>query len=68
MSMARRAALAAALGFAISATLAAAGAQAQTIKIGFISSYSGLNGNLGPYMERGARLYLKENAKLLPPG
>ena len=41
---------------------------AQTIKIGFITSYSGLNGNLGPYMERGARLYLKEHAKELPPG
>jgi len=63
MSKAGRAALAAALGLAL-----AAGASAQTIKIGFITSYSGLNGNLGPYMERGARLYLKENAKLLPPG
>ena len=30
---------------------------AQTIKIGFITSYSGLNGNLGPYMERAVRLY-----------
>ena len=48
--------------------LAAAGAFAQTIKIGFITSYSGLNGNLGPYMERGARLYLKEHQKELPPG
>jgi len=64
MSKARTAAYAAALGL----VLAAAGASAQTIKIGFITSYSGLNGNLGPYMERGARLYLKENAKLLPPG
>ena len=61
-----RAAYAAALAGAL--TAAAAGAQAQTIKIGFISSYSGLNGNLGPYMERGARLYLKEHAKELPPG
>jgi branched-chain amino acid transport system substrate-binding protein len=48
--------------------LGALQATAQTIKIGFISSYSGLNGNLGPYMERGARLYLKEHAKELPPG
>src|SRR5204863_517919 len=48
--------------------LAAAGAFAQTVKIGFITSYSGLNGNLGPYMERGARLYLKEHQKELPPG
>src|SRR5690349_24259389 len=46
----------------------AAAAQAQTVKIGFITSYSGLNGNLGPYMERGARLYLKEHQKELPPG
>jgi len=52
MSKARRAAYAAALGFTITAALtaAASGAQAQTIKIGFISSYSGLNGNLGPHM------------------
>jgi len=55
---------AAALGLA----LGAAPAFAQTIKIGFITSYSGLNGNLGPYMERGARLYLKEHANELPPG
>src|SRR6266487_4936054 len=48
--------------------LAAAGAFAQTVKIGFITSYSGLNGNLGPYMERGMRLYLKEHQKELPPG
>src|SRR5690349_6318809 len=46
----------------------AAAAQAQTVKIGFITSYSGLNGYLGPYMERGARLYLKEHQKELPPG
>lgn len=48
--------------------LLAASAFAQTVKIGFITSYSGLNGNLGPYMERGMRLYLKEHAKDLPPG
>ncbi len=41
---------------------------AQTVKIGFITSYSGLNANLGPYMERGMRLYLKEHAQELPPG
>ena len=41
---------------------------AQTIKIGFITSYSGLNGNLGPYMERAVRLYIKEHEKELPPG
>ena len=48
--------------------LGAGPAFAQTVKIGFITSYSGLNANLGPYMERGMRLYLKEHAKELPPG
>jgi branched-chain amino acid transport system substrate-binding protein len=42
-----------------------ASALAQTIKIGFITSYSGLNGNLGPYMERAVRLYLKQHEKEL---
>src|ERR1700704_5428021 len=52
-------ALAAALVFT------AASASAQTVKIGFITSYSGLNGNLGPYMERAVRLYLKQHEKEL---
>jgi ABC-type branched-subunit amino acid transport system substrate-binding protein len=39
--------------------LIATSAFGQTIKIGFITSYSGLNGNLGPYMERAVRLYIK---------
>jgi len=43
-------------------------AAAQTIKIGFITSYSGLNGNLGPYMERAVRLYTKLHEKELPRG
>ena len=48
--------------------LASSAAFAQTIKIGFITSYSGLNGNLGPYMERAVRLYIKLHGKELPPG
>src|SRR5437762_8000328 len=48
--------------------LCASGAFAQTIKIGFITSYSGLNGNLGPYMERAVRMYIKQHGKELPPG
>ncbi|HEY7238943.1 MAG TPA: ABC transporter substrate-binding protein, partial [Burkholderiales bacterium] len=48
--------------------LASGVASAQTIKIGFITSYSGLNGNLGPYMERAVRLYIKLHEKELPPG
>jgi branched-chain amino acid transport system substrate-binding protein len=54
-----RIALAALLAFG------AATASAQTVKIGFITSYSGLNGNLGPYMERAVRLYLKQHEKEL---
>jgi branched-chain amino acid transport system substrate-binding protein len=60
--LSRKIMLAAALAFA------AASASAQTIKIGFITSYSGLNGNLGPYMERAVRLYIKEHQKELPSG
>src|ERR1700682_33022 len=45
--------------------LSGAAAFGQTIKIGFITSYSGLNGNLGPYMERAVRLYLKQHEKEL---
>src|SRR5437870_5262608 len=48
--------------------LSAASAFAQTIKIGFITSSSGLNGNLGPYMERAVRLYIKQHEKELPAG
>src|SRR5713226_9027752 len=48
--------------------LCASAAFSQTIKIGFITSYSGLNGNLGPYMERAVRLYMKQHEKELPPG
>jgi branched-chain amino acid transport system substrate-binding protein len=47
---------------------AASSVSAQTVKIGFITSYSGLNGNLGPYMERAVRLYIKQHEKELPPG
>ncbi len=50
------------------ALLAPFAASADTIKIGFITSYSGLNGNLGPYMERAARLYMKQHDKDLPKG
>ncbi len=49
--------------------LLALSAAAQTIKIGFMTTYSGaLNSNIGPYMERAARLYMKLHDKDLPPG
>ncbi len=56
------------LALAAALVLGAAAANAQTIKIGFITSYSGLNGNLGPYMERAVRLYIKQHQMELPPG
>src|SRR5918912_3075599 len=56
------------VAMAAALALASATALAQTIKIGFITSYSGLNGNLGPYMERAVRLYIKQHEKELPPG
>ena len=48
---------------AVLALAATAASAQQTVKIGFITSYSGLNGNLGPYMERAVRLYLKQHEK-----
>jgi len=53
---------------AVALAAAASGVSAQTVKIGFITSYSGLNGNLGPYMERAVRLYIKQHENELPPG
>jgi len=51
-------------GLAIGAVTAAA----QTIKIGFITTYSGLASDIGPYMERSAKLYIKLHEKELPRG
>jgi branched-chain amino acid transport system substrate-binding protein len=43
-------------------------AQAQTVKIGVISTYSGPNAQYGENMERGLKLYMKHNASKLPAG
>ena len=43
-------------------------ARAEDIKVGFISSYSGANANIGPYMEKAMRLYIQLHEKDLPPG
>src|SRR5438067_11323956 len=56
------------IALAAALALSAFAAAQQTIKIGFITSYSGLNGNLGPYMERAVRLYIKQHEKELPGG
>ena len=43
-------------------------ADAQTVKIGLISTYSGPNAQYGENIERGLRLYMKHNADKLPAG
>jgi branched-chain amino acid transport system substrate-binding protein len=56
--------LAAAAGIA----LAAPPAPAQTIKIGVINTYSGPFATLGDLIDKGFKLYMKQNADRLPPG
>ena len=56
--------LAAAAGIA----LAAPPAPAQTIKIGVINTYSGPFATLGDLIDKGFKLYMKQNADKLPPG
>jgi branched-chain amino acid transport system substrate-binding protein len=50
------------------ALLLAAAAPAQTIKVGVINSYSGPFATLGDLMDKGMKLYMKQNADKLPPG
>jgi len=58
------------LGILVSgaALLLAAAAPAQTIKIGFLSTYSGPGAAQGDQLDKGAKLYLKLNGDKLPPG
>ena len=53
---------------ASSAVFAVAAANAQTVKIGLLSTYSGVNAQYGENIERGLKLYMKHNADRLPPG
>src|ERR1700704_4452635 len=48
--------------------LSAAPAMAQTIKIGVLNSLSGPFATLGDLIEKGYKLYMKQNADKLPPG
>jgi branched-chain amino acid transport system substrate-binding protein len=50
------------------ALLLATAAPAQTIKIGFLSTYSGPGAAQGDQLDKGAKLYLKLNGDKLPPG
>jgi len=43
-------------------------AMSQTIKIGFISSYSGAAAAQGDQLDKGVKLYMKLNGDKLPPG
>ena len=49
-------------------TASAAGVAAQTVKIGVINTFSGANATLGEWMDKGMKLYLKQNEKSLPTG
>jgi branched-chain amino acid transport system substrate-binding protein len=54
---------------AVAAALTIAGsAAAQTVRVGHISTHSGPFATLGDHMDKGMRLYMKENADKLPPG
>ena len=53
---------------AVLLTATALPSHAEDIKVGFISSYSGANANIGPYMEKAMRLYIQLHEKDLPPG
>jgi len=50
------------------ALLGAVSAPAQTIKVGVINTYSGPFATLGDLIDKGIKLYMKQNADKLPPG
>lgn len=56
------------LAIAMACAVAAQSAIAQTVKIGFIATYSGPGAAQGDQMDKGAKLYMKLNADKLPPG
>ena len=56
------------LASALAAALWAAPAAADTVKIGFITSYSGFLAQAGDSMDKGASLYIKTHEKELPAG
>src|SRR3954447_1471597 len=53
---------------AAAAALGAAGASAQTIKLGLILTASGPQASLGEMIDNGIKLYMKLHEKDLPPG
>jgi branched-chain amino acid transport system substrate-binding protein len=53
--------------FALAALLAGQ-AEAQTVKIGVVDTFSGPQASFGEYTDKGFRLYIKLHQKDLPPG
>ena len=57
------------IGLLVGATLLCSGpSAAQTVKIGFITTYSGPGAAQGDQLDKGAKLYLKVNGAKLPRG
>jgi branched-chain amino acid transport system substrate-binding protein len=56
------------LASAMALALTAGAAAAQTVKVGFITSFSGQNASIGEQMDMAVKLWTKEHAKDLPPG
>src|SRR5262245_66016996 len=50
------------------ALLGAAPAAAQTVKVGFINTYSGPGAPQGDQLDKGLKLFMKLNGDKLPPG
>lgn len=55
-------------GFSLLAGLCISVSQAQTIKIGFMSTYSGPGAAQGDQLDKGVKLYMKIHGDKLPPG
>src|SRR5262245_45201902 len=55
------------VGLALAAGLAAASAQAQTVRVGFVTSMSGPSASIGEQMDRAVRLYMQQNEASLAP-
>lgn len=53
---------------AIALALTGGAAQAQTVKVGFITSFSGQNASIGEQMDQAVKLWTKEYERDLPPG
>jgi branched-chain amino acid transport system substrate-binding protein len=57
-----------AVAAAAMAALSCTAAQAQTVKLGIVNTYSGPFAAVGEQLDRGIRLYMKQHEKDLPPG